>query len=90
MLTKSLAACLGEHGIRVNSVLPGAILTPMSWELLDPESESRKYYETRTPLGRIGEPEEVATVIAFLLSDDASYMTSSEVLVDGGFITNAE
>jgi len=90
MLTKSLAAVLGEHGIRVNSVLPGAIMTNMSWELLDPEAESREYYETRTPLGRIGEPEEVATVIAFLLSDDASYMTSSEVLVDGGFITNAE
>ncbi|MGW8144438.1 MAG: SDR family NAD(P)-dependent oxidoreductase [Anaerolineales bacterium] len=90
MLTKSLAAVLGEHGIRVNSVLPGAILTNMSKELLDPEAESREYYETRTPLGRIGEPEEVATVIAFLLSDDASYMTSSEVLVDGGFITNAE
>ena len=90
MLTKSLAAVLGEHGIRVNSVLPGAILTNMSWELLDPEAETREYYETRTPLGRIGEPEEIATVIAFLLSDDASYMTSSEVLVDGGFITNAE
>lgn len=90
MLTKSLAAVLGEHGIRVNSVLPGAILTNMSKELLDPGAESREYYETRTPLGRIGEPEEVATVIAFLLSDDASYMTSSEVLVDGGFITNAE
>ena len=90
MLTKSLAAVLGEHGIRVNSVLPGAILTNMSWELLDPEAETREYYETRTPLGRIGQPEEVATVIAFLLSDDASYMTSSEVLVDGGFITNAE
>ncbi len=90
MLTKSLAAVLGEHGIRVNSVLPGAILTNMSRELLDPEAESREYYETRTPLGRIGEPEEVAAVIAFLLSDDASYMTSSEVLVDGGFITNAE
>jgi L-rhamnose 1-dehydrogenase len=90
MLTKSLAAVLGEHGIRVNSVLPGAILTNMSKELLDPQAESREYYETRTPLGRIGEPEEIATVIAFLLSDDASYMTSSEVLVDGGFITNAE
>jgi NAD(P)-dependent dehydrogenase (short-subunit alcohol dehydrogenase family) len=90
MLTKSLAIVLGEHGIRINSVLPGAILTNMSKELLDPEAESRKYYETRTPLGRIGAPEEVATVIAFLLSDDASYMTSSEVLVDGGFITNAE
>ncbi len=90
MLTKALAAVLGPHGIRVNSVLPGAILTPMSQDLLIPGSESRKYYESRVPLGRIGEPEEVAGVIAFLLSDDASYVTSAEVLVDGGFITNAE
>ncbi len=90
MLTKALAAVLGPHGIRVNSVLPGAILTPMSQDLLIPGSESRKYYEARTPLGRIGEPEEVAAVIAFLLSDDASYVSSAEILVDGAFITNAE
>ncbi|NPV85775.1 MAG: SDR family oxidoreductase [Anaerolineae bacterium] len=90
MLVKALAAVLGEHGIRINSVLPGAILTNMSKELLNPDAPARKYYETRTPLGRIGAPEEVASVISFLLSDDASYMTSSELLVDGGFITNAE
>jgi L-rhamnose 1-dehydrogenase len=90
MLTKALAAVLGPHDIRVNCVLPGAILTDMSWELLDPASPTREYYETRTPLKRIGEPEEIASVIAFLLSDDASYVTSSELLVDGGFITNAE
>jgi len=90
MLTKALAAVLGPHGIRVNAVLPGAILTPMSQDLLIPASESRKYYESRIPLGRIGKPEEVAAVIAFLLSDDASYVSSAEILVDGGFITNAE
>lgn len=90
MLTKALAAVLGPHQIRVNSVLPGAILTDMSKELLDPGAEARKYYESRTPLGRIGDPEEVAGVIAFLLSDDASYVSSAEILVDGGFITNAE
>ena len=90
MLTKALATVFGPHGIRINVVLPGAILTDMSAELLDPASESRKYYETRTPLGRIGEPEECAGAIAFLLSDDASYITSAELLIDGGFITNAE
>lgn len=90
MLTKALAAVFGPHSIRVNSVLPGVILTPMSRELLDPSAPARKYYESRTPLGRIGNPAEVASAIAFLLSDEASYITSAELLVDGGFITNAE
>jgi NAD(P)-dependent dehydrogenase (short-subunit alcohol dehydrogenase family) len=62
----------------------------MSKELVDPGSPTRDYYIQRIPLGRIGEPEEIASVAAFLLSDEASYVTSSELLVDGGFITNAE
>jgi NAD(P)-dependent dehydrogenase (short-subunit alcohol dehydrogenase family) len=90
MLVKSLATVLGEHGIRINAVLPGAILTDMSAELLDPDAPARKFYEERTPLKRIAEPEEVAGPIAFLLSDDASYCHSSELLIDGGFIANAE
>jgi NAD(P)-dependent dehydrogenase (short-subunit alcohol dehydrogenase family) len=90
MLTKALAQVLGPHNIRVNTILAGAIMTDMSQELLDPGSESRAYYESRIPLGRIGEPEEIASVASFLLSDEASYITSSELLVDGGFITNAE
>ncbi len=89
MLTKSLASVLGEHGIRVNTVLPGAIDTDMSAEMMK-DPEVRKYYEERTPLKRIAKPSEVATAIAFLLSDDASYCNSSELLVDGGFTTNAE
>lgn len=89
MLTKALASVVGEHGIRVNCVLPGAIATDMSAELLG-DPTTLRYYEERTPLRRIAEPEEVAGAITFLLSDDASYCTSSELLVDGGFITNAE
>jgi NAD(P)-dependent dehydrogenase (short-subunit alcohol dehydrogenase family) len=89
MLTKSLASVLGEHGIRVNVVLPGAIATDMAAELLD-DPEVLAYYQERIPLHRIADPREVAGAIAFLLSDDASYCTSSELLVDGGFITNAE
>jgi NAD(P)-dependent dehydrogenase (short-subunit alcohol dehydrogenase family) len=90
MLTKAMAQVLAPHQIRVNTILAGAILTDMSWELLDPASSTRAYYEERIPLGRIGEPEEIASVAAFLLSDEASYVTSAELLVDGGFITNAE
>lgn len=90
MLTKALSTVLGPHGIRINVILPGAILTDMSKELLDPNALARKYYESRTPLGRIGTPEECAGAIAFLLSDDASYITSAELLIDGGFIANAE
>ena len=89
-MTKALAQVLGPHGIRVNVVLPGAILTDMSWELLDPASETRKFYEAKIPLGRIADPDEVAKPVAFLLSDDASYITSSELLVDGGIVTNVE
>lgn len=90
MLIKALSIVLGPHGIRCNAVLPGAISTPMSSALVDPGSPARAYYLERTPLGRIGEPEDIGDVIAFLLSDDARFMTSAEILVDGGFVINAE
>ncbi len=89
MLTKSLASVVGEHGIRVNCVLPGAIDTDMSAGMSD-NPDVKKYYEDRTPLRRTADPSEVASCIAFLLSDEASYCSSSELLVDGGFIANAE
>ncbi len=90
MLVKALSIVLAPHGIRINAVLPGAILTDMSGPLMVPGSESRKFYEERIPMGRIGDPDEIAAPIAYLLSDDASYVTSAELLVDGGFIANAE
>jgi len=90
MLTKALAIVLGPHDIRCNTVLPGSVYTNMSKDMLVLGTPERKYYEDRTPIHRIADPMEIANVIAFLLSDEASYANSAEVLVDGGFIANAE
>ena len=89
MLAKALGRDLGEHGIRVNAVEPGWIKTDMSAPLTaDPEA--LRYYTERVALHRGGEPAELAAAIAWLLSPDASYVTSATLLVDGGFIVNAE
>ena len=89
MLVKALGAVLGEHGIRINAIEPGCIDTPMAASLLaDPPS--LKYYTDRIALHRIGKPEEMASIVAFLLSEDASYLTCTTVLADAGFIVNAE
>ena len=89
MLVKALGAVLGEHGIRVNAIEPGCIDTPMSAYLMQ-DPPALKYYEDRIALHRVGKPEEMASIIAFLLSDDASYLTCTTVLADAGFIVNAE
>jgi NAD(P)-dependent dehydrogenase (short-subunit alcohol dehydrogenase family) len=89
MLGKALGAVLGSHGIRVNVVEPGAVETPMSAPMLD-MPDVMKYYHDRIALHRIGKPAELAASVAFLLSDDASYVTSAALLVDAGFIVNAE
>ena len=89
MLGKALGAVLGGNGIRVNVVEPGAVATNMSAGLLD-APDVMKYYVDRIALHRIAKPAELAATIAFLLSDDASYVTSATLLVDAGFIVNAE
>ena len=89
MLAKALGAVLGGHGIRVNAVEPGAVDTKMATPLLD-DPVALKYYMDRIALHRVGKPEELAGAIAFLLSEDARYVTSATLLVDGGFIVNAE
>jgi L-rhamnose 1-dehydrogenase len=89
MLGKALGAVLGKQGIRVNVVEPGAVATNMSAGMLD-APDVMKYYLERIALGRIAAPAELAASIAFLLSDDASYVTSAALLVDAGFIVNAE
>jgi NAD(P)-dependent dehydrogenase (short-subunit alcohol dehydrogenase family) len=89
MLVKALGAVLGDHGIRINAIEPGTVDTPMAASLLaDPPA--LKYYEQRIALHRVARPEEMASIIAFLLSDDASYLTCTTVLADAGFIVNAE
>lgn len=82
-MTKQLAVEWAAEGIRVNAVCPGPILTPML-SLTDDAEAAARYLEEHVPLGRFGRPEEVASVIAFLSSDEASYMTGSIVTVDGG------
>ena len=89
MLAKALACNLGEHGIRVNAVEPGWVMTPMSAPMME-DPAVVKYYTDRVAIHRGGQPEELASAIAYLLSPDASYVTAATLLVDGGFIVNAE
>jgi NAD(P)-dependent dehydrogenase (short-subunit alcohol dehydrogenase family) len=89
MWAKALGSVVGTHGIRVNAVEPGWVLTKMAAPMFD-DPAAVKYYEERIALHRPAEPEELAGTIAFLLSDDASYVTSATLLVDAGFIVNAE
>jgi NAD(P)-dependent dehydrogenase (short-subunit alcohol dehydrogenase family) len=82
-LTKVMALSLATHGIRVNAVGPGSIMTDLLASVADnPEAKTRIL--SRTPLGRIGEPSEIAAVTAFLLSADASYVTGQTIYADGG------
>jgi len=89
MLGKALGSVLGDHGIRVNVIEPGAVRTNMSKAMFD-FPDIVKYYTDRIALHRVAEPQEMTGAIAFLLSDDASYITSATLLVDAGFIVNAE
>ncbi|MRX09427.1 glucose 1-dehydrogenase [Pseudoduganella sp. FT25W] len=83
-LTKVMSLNLVEHGIRVNGIGPGTILTELAKKAVMASPESRHTILSRTPMGRCGEPEEVASIAAFLASDDASYMTGQTLYVDGG------
>ncbi len=83
-LTRVMALSLAPHGVRVNGVGPGTILTELARQAVLASAEQRNTILSRTPLGRCGEPEEVASVVSFLASDDASYMTGQTLFVDGG------
>jgi NAD(P)-dependent dehydrogenase (short-subunit alcohol dehydrogenase family) len=82
-LTKVMALSLAPWGIRVNAIGPGSIMTEMLQTVMD-SPDMRQRILSRTPLGRVGEPSEIAAVAAFLASDDASYITGQTIYADGG------
>ena len=86
-LTRVMALGLAEHRIRVNGVAPGTIATELAAKAVLTSEEAKARIMSRTPMQRLGEPAEIAAVVAFLLSDAASYMTGETVLVDGGRMT---
>ena len=85
-ITKAAALEYAGDGIRANSVHPGGMDTPMTRAVMD--ENGRKYVASKVPLKRMGTPEDVANAVAFLASEDSSYMTGGEVLLDGGVMSN--
>lgn len=84
-LSKSIAIQLGPEGIRCNTVCPGSILTPMIADLYEQTPSRRRNMEDRTPLRRIGTPDDVAGAVSFLLSSKAAFITGTDLIVDGGW-----
>ena len=88
-LMQSLATALGKYGIRANAILPGTILTRLNADDVPEGSEKRKYMEGRIPLGRIGEPADMAGPTLFLaVGELSSYVSGATLLVDGGAFVN--
>lgn len=85
-LVRSLADRLAVDGIRINSISPGQIRTPMLQPAIDALPDGA--FERRILLGRIGRPDEIGRVVRFLMSDEASYITAAEIVVDGGNISS--
>jgi len=87
-MTRELGVQFAREGVRVNALSPGPVATPLLMELFAKDAERAQRRLVHVPMGRFGQPEEMAAAVAFLASDDASFITASNFLVDGG-ITGA-
>jgi NAD(P)-dependent dehydrogenase (short-subunit alcohol dehydrogenase family) len=85
-LSRGIAMNHGADGIRSNTICPGAVLSPMISQIYDEDPSRRAAMETRSPLGRLGFPVDIANATAYLLSDDASFVTGIDLVVDGGLM----
>ena len=83
-MVRCLAQELAVHRVRVNAVIPGPVETPMTTPLWDAEPDSRDAMRARLPLGRIGDPAEIAEAVVWLASDQAGWVTGTALTVDGG------
>lgn len=84
-MAASLAVEWAKNGIRVNALSPGYMLTKLTKTVLEHDQERKRIWENLTPLGRMGDPEDLAGAIVFLASDASKFMTGTELLVDGGY-----
>lgn len=84
-MAASLAVEWAKEGVRVNTLSPGYMSTKLTKTLLEQDNELKKTWESLTPMGRMGEPEDLAGAIVFLASDASKFMTGSEIRVDGGY-----
>jgi NAD(P)-dependent dehydrogenase (short-subunit alcohol dehydrogenase family) len=84
-LTRSLAADWADRSVRVNAIAPGVFLTDANKRWFGERPEFRTSFEAHIPMGRLGEPAEIAPVALFLASEAASYVTGTTVVVDGGY-----
>ena len=86
-LTRTMALELGPDGITANAILPGIVRSGMTTDVIDPEREAA--LNVRSPLGRVGEPEDIARVALFFASDDSAHVTGQALAVDGGMFIGA-
>jgi NAD(P)-dependent dehydrogenase (short-subunit alcohol dehydrogenase family) len=84
-LTKTAAVEFSGEGVRVNAVCPGVIDTPMVARAKEEDPETMEATMAATPIGRLGQPDEIASAVVWLCSDDASFVTGESLVVDGGF-----